>query len=460
MTKFSLYDYQEEIVSRILDEPSKAALIAAGLGAGKTIMAVEFARRATFKHPTILVICPLGTRVSWEKTFKAQGLQVPVHRIDSTTKGKLAMQDLKSGTMGVYLIGREYFRRNNWSTFKKVGVVIVDEYHVFTNRDSLGHKKLKTLKPEWKIAMSGTPWGNKFENAWAMARWLWGSPTVTSRFWGDPEKGLSGFVSDFAETEVVYTAHGKARKITGEREPGKFVSTLPCYLRPELPPHPVVYDFLYTELTPAQRKMYDKFEQDSYVWLGENALVEDLPIVQRIRLREMALGTVSLSEEGEVVFADDMKSSKVDVLKEYISAHPDDPILVLTHSKKFANIVVNRLPDAKLWTGDTPHEEREKLKDTFGVEFKYLVATIASVAEGIDGLQHHCSTMVWLSRTENNTLNKQVEGRLARPTHGGKKNTVLCIDILATDTYDEAVNNSLYFTERMNQMSMKGPKKC
>lgn len=442
-----LYDYQEQVVQQVLNEPSRSSLIAAGLGSGKTLMAVEIVKRSELNNNVVLVICPLGTMVSWERTFRTQGLTAPVRRINSKVAGKAAMEDLKKGVEGVYLIGREYFRRFKWHSFKKVGVVVVDEYHVFTNRQSVGHKSLMTLKPEVRLAMSGTPWGNKFENAWAMAKWLW-KDKVASRY--------LDFVSQYAITETLFLGSRTVQKVVGEREAGKFVSDLPCFIRPDLPKHPIVYDQLFSELTPAQRKMYDSFENDQFVWLGDEALVEDLPIVVRIRLREMALGTVELDDEGNVVFTDNMQSSKVDVLKEYLADHPEEPVLILTHSKKYAKIVANRIKDSRLWTGDTSLEDRQTLLEEFGVTFKHLVATISSVAEGIDGLQHNCKTMIWLSRTENNTLNEQVEGRIARPTHGGVKNEVLCIDIIAENTYDESIRDSLYLTRRRNEASMKG----
>lgn len=444
----TLYPFQLEAVERVVSEETKSALIAADMGAGKTLMAVEIVRRLDVKNPTVLVVCPLGTLVSWERTFKEQGLSVPVSRINSKQSGKDAMEKLKSGVPGVYLIGREYFRRHKWTTFKKVGVVIVDEVHIFTNRKSAGFRSLRTLKPEWRISMSGTPWGNRFENAWALSYWLWKPPFTPKGFWE--------WVAKYAITEPLYLGGKKVIKIVGERNPGKFVSDLPCYIRPNIPPHPVVYDYLYTELTPAQRKMYDHFEEKSYVWLGEQALVEDLPIVERIRLREMALGTVSLDDEGNVIMTDDMKSSKEAVLKEYLASHPDDNVLILTHSKKYAKIIANRIPNSRLWIGETSLEERQELIEGFGTDFKYIIATVSSLAEGVDGLQHNCSTMIWLSRTENDMLNRQVEARIARPTHGNVRNTALCIDIIAENTYDESITDKLYFTHKTNRMSLEG----
>lgn len=427
-----------------------------------TAMAVETSRRLAMVNPVILVVCPLATMVGWERTFKNQGLAAPVKRITSKVAGKEAMESLKQGETGVYLIGREYFRRFKWDSFKKIGLCIVDEVHSVSARGAKadgtqGHKALMSLKPEFKLAMSGTPWGNKFENAYFVTNWLWPRPRKGGGFWR--------WVGKWAKQEeiVIGYDHEKqqpkmATKILGEKDPGEFVKSLPKYFRPELPPHPIVYDVLHTELMPAQRKIYDKFEKNSYVWLGEKALIEDIPIVERIRLREMTLGTIELDEFDNVVFTDQMKSSKVDVLLEFLADRPNEPVLILTHSKKFANIVAQRVKDSRLWTGDTPLEEREELIQSFGRDFKYLIATAPALAEGVDGLQQNCQTMVWLSRTENNFLNQQVEGRLARPASGGVKKQVLCVDIHAKDTYDEAVHNSLYFTERMIQQSLGGKK--
>ena len=131
-------------------------------------------------------------------------------------------------------------------------------------------------------------------------------------------------------------------------------------------------------------------------------------------------------------------------------------MLILTHSKKFAKIVANRIPNSRLWTGDTPHDVREQYIQTFGTDFQYLIATAQALEAGVDGLQENCSTLVWLSRTENNMLNEQVEKRIARQKTGGVRDHVLCIDIIATDTLDESILNRLYFTERMIQKTLRG----
>jgi len=77
------------------------------------------------------------------------------------------------------------------------------------------------------------------------------------------------------------------------------------------------------------------------VWLGENPLVAEVPIAARIRLRQVTLAVPTLTDEGDVVFADNAKSSKYDALKEIIDDNPNDAMLILTDSQKYAKLVTD-----------------------------------------------------------------------------------------------------------------------
>ena len=88
------------------------------------------------------------------------------------------------------------------------------------------------------------------------------------------------------------------------------------------------------------------------------------------------------------------------------------------------------------WTGEVGEKERHEILDAF-VETKevdYIVATIASIGEGVDGLQHRAHIMVWLSRSDNMMLNEQAFRRLHRR---GQDKTVISVDIVALDTIDD-----------------------
>lgn len=432
---------QETAIQQMVNSPSRSALNASEIGSGKSVMTVETALRLGAK--TILIICPLGTRVGWERTFRRQGWTLPIQRITSRKDGKQAFEDLASSVPGVYLVGREYFRRLNWKGVTP-DFACADECHFFQSRRSKSFATIKQLKADYRMCLSGTFFGNKFPGAWSVTRWLFPEHVDVS-FWR--------WVDQWAIKEVDRFAGVIA---TGEKKPGAFVKSLPCYVR--LTPKrstEVVEETRYVELTAAQRKMYDSVEKDMLVWLGDHPEVMSLPVVQRIRLRQAALGVFSLGPEDEILFENDCKSSKIDALKEILDDLDDEPVLILTHSKRFARVVTHRLGSkAAAWTGDTSHEDRERLLTTFG-RFngpQYLVATIAALGEGIDGLQEVCSTVVWLSRDENELLNRQVLGRLDRQ---GQTKNVRSIDIVAVDTLDEGIIHTLEETYRSNQRIME-----
>jgi superfamily II DNA or RNA helicase len=150
----------------------------------------------------------------------------------------------------------------------------------------------------------------------------------------------------------------------------------------------------------------------------------------------------SVNDDGEIVFADDAKSTKYQALKEIIEDNPEDSMLLLTDSQKYARLVSNRLGEQAFeWSGQANQKQREEAKQKFlRGEIKYIVAVIPAIAEGVDGLQDVCSTIVWLSHSDSNLMNQQVVDRIRRR---GQKETVKIYDIVARDTYDEGQLSTL-----------------
>jgi superfamily II DNA or RNA helicase len=235
-------------------------------------------------------------------------------------------------------------------------------------------------------------------------------------------------------------------EIVGEKDAGRFVSALPSYVR--LYPDKeidVVEEIRYVDLAPSQRKIYDKFEKDLVVWLKDNPLVAEVPVAARIRLRQITLATPVINAEGNVDFDDESVSTKYKALMEIIEDNPDEPMLLLTDSQKYARLVARRLNKkseiAFEWSGKANQKQREEAKQKFlNGEIKYIVAVIPAIAEGVDGLQDVCSTVVWLSHSDSNVLNQQVLDRIRRR---GQQKLVKVYDILARDTYDEGQLSNL-----------------
>jgi len=435
----TLEDRQAEAVKLMVAEPTRAALNASLMGTGKTLMAVEVAKK--IEADTILVVGPLNTFWGWWDTIQRQNdYKQTISKINSTKEGRAAYENLKAGKPGWYFVGREYFRTKEW--FKIIpDMVIIDECHFAQNRASKSFKVLKTLKAGYKLSLSGTPSGNKFDGFWAVSRYLWNDTNVVDKsYWKWVEKFAKTAYSPFAGVEV-----------QGEKIPGNFVKSLPCYIRLE-PNHnlEVVQETRYVDLVPAQRRIYDKFERDLVVFLEDNPMIAEVPIAARIRLRQITLAVPSIGENDEIFFADDAVSTKFKALQEILDDIPDEPVLILTDSQKYAKIVAQRLGNQAFeWSGQASQVKREEAKTAFlNSELQYIVAVIPAIAEGVDGLQDVCSTIVWLSHSDNNLMNQQVVDRIRRR---GQKQVVKIYDILARDTYDEGQLSNL--VERQLQMN-------
>ena len=301
---------QQKAIDKIIAEPTRAALNGSTMGAGKTLIAVEVAKGLDAE--TILLIAPLGTRLGWKVTFERQGVKLPFKWINSTKDGKQAFEDWQWQLPGIYFVGVEYFvrmgwaggkRTSNWS--KEADLVLFDEVHRSQNRNSKTYRTIKAVKGGFKLSMSGTPTGNKFDGAWAVTRWLW-SDLITPSY--------HGWVSDWCKTEYDHFAPGN-RKVVGELNPGSFFNSLPCYIRIESDLKVSVdEDVRYVELTAQQRKAYSQLEDNMIAWVEGNPLVVEFPITLRARLRQATLGMFTVEDSGEVTFADDCKSSKIDAM--------------------------------------------------------------------------------------------------------------------------------------------------
>ncbi len=444
MMRITLDDEQTAAVAKMVAEPTRAALNGSLYGTGKTVVTVEVAAGLNAKR--VLIIAPLFTRLSWKNTILRQYPGTNVQIIDSKVAGKRALADLLEGVEGWYVIGREYFAAKAEQILKiqnTLDFVAYDECQKWANRKSKGWSIMRRLnKVGYKMALSATPAGNKFDNLFTITQWLWPNLEGHHSYWT--------FVYAHCETEFDPFA---SVVVKGEKNPGHFVKSLPCYVRLMKDFGEPIETTIDVALSPRERSIYDKFEKNLIVFLNENPLIAKVPVVKRLRLRQMSLGEVDVTDDGEVYFPENMKSTKYDTLRELLDGL-DEAALVFTHSQKYAAVVAARLRQdgfrAVEWSGAVSTSKRDDIKEQFlAGEVDYIVATPGSIGEGTDGLQHRARLMVWLSRDENNMLNEQAFRRLYRR---GQERQVISIDIAAEDTYDSGqLSDLIQQTMRMNR---------
>lgn len=457
--------FQAEDIDTLV-EAGGVGLISHCLGAGKTPVALEVLRRLGAQR--IAVTAPINTFYGWERHAKMFLPDLPVRYIDSK-RAEDSLAALKAGEPGIYMVGWEWGRgsvryaknpdgttitdrRGNkvvdrvireqldWSKYP-LDASVFDEIHRGGNRRSIQAKIMHSAKKvPIKLGLSATPAGNKIENIWSVLHFLW-----PQRY-----KYFGPFTETFLRTQpnpyATYQVAGRkvhVQEVIGEKAPGIVARSIPTYVKrteeevhnelPEVVVHDVPVDLL-----PAQRRVYRQFEEDALAWLEDNPVAAALPITKRIRLRQVGLAVPSVNDEEEVSFKEDAKSSKLDAMVEILEDLPEAKALVWTHSKRIIPTVLHRLRKAGYTAvavhGGQSKDAREAALAAFrSGEADVLVATITAMSEGVDGLQHVCSTEIWLSKDESVTANRQAEGRLRRP---GQKQVINRFIMYAKDTLE------------------------
>lgn len=569
---FTPRPYQVEAL-RILAKNS-SGLLADGLGTGKTLMAVEhldtvLGRFEKKRIPRVLVVAPVNTHRQWKKTYHAQFSSLSDHmcRIVGTPgSDPESWKMMKAKQGGVYIVGWEVMtgmlgfetltdpdgkvivddatgepvkrkipvlvreinkamrdgRIPPWHQTGMWDLIVLDESHRALNRKGLVYKVLRRIKSIDKLACSATPARNKPHSLWGILNWLW--PEKYNDYWEWVDKFF--YITEKRAGRSTVLVEGE------EKKPGLLWDDIPCAVRrltedvaDQLPG--VVVHEVEVPMTATQQKMYDDFESQAFAWLDEVPVGTPLPIVQRIRLRQAALGELVATEgltedqygrmarsllrrdatalvektklsddrrkqflsalvkdvepealsgvrgmkdvtddeqrlyglllkdlrtggdkrQQQIDAADldaldisfkDVAHPKIDTVKEILEDLPDDaPVIVFTHSAKFAVLCARRLgTKARAWYGGTSQAKRQELKETFGTGYRVLVAVVAAIGEGTDGLQHKAHHEIWLSQAEDAMLNTQAEGRLNRP---GQDKVVQRWYVRSPDTIDEDV---------------------
>ena len=451
-----LYDWQRADVDKItrsIRNPDVGALVVSAPGAGKTVVAVMAMKN--LKPAQTLIVAPPSTHVgAWLRTLRRQGVADDIRPLIGTPKGKRAFDDLRWGVPGVYITSAQWFSRQEWGSITP-DMVIFDEIHMVGKYGNVGQKKLlgntrkKGLWAPMRIALSGTPFRNNFENAWSIVRWVEPSK-ISAEYWVWRMQECAGVYDHFGPQNL---------RVTGEKVPGKLASSLSCYVahyqrtrcceyHPEgflahlAEPIQVERDLAMTK---AQGEFYHAMEKNYIAFLttpgedGKIPVVAELPIVARGMLRFCALGLPSWDPNAEKLFFDvKCESPKLETLIEDIRSLDGKRVLVLTHSAQFAEVATERLQtagiNAALWRGGVTQRKRDEILSGFiKDEIDAIVGVISAMGTGTDGLQEATYNVMWLSVDDDPSNVIQGIGRLDRL---GQKHQVTMVEYRMLGTYD------------------------
>ena len=152
------------------------ACLADDMGLGKTIQSIclmLYEREKGLTDNPTLIICPTSVVGNWEKEIEkfAPGLKSVVHHGNNrwsyeTFSTEIHKNEVVITTYALIVRDKDLFQKEQWAG------IILDEAQNIKNSASKQTQYIKTLKAEYKVALTGTPVENRLSDLWSIMDFL------------------------------------------------------------------------------------------------------------------------------------------------------------------------------------------------------------------------------------------------------------------------------------------------
>jgi superfamily II DNA or RNA helicase len=159
----SLFDYQKKGLQWLsyLYHSYFSGLLADEMGLGKTAQLIAFLSTVVTEKP-ILIVVPVSLLFHWKKEFE---------KFFPFMKVEVCQEICKISPVMIVSYGR--LRTNNdFFAALEYEVVIVDEAQTIKNPQTLIAHTLYRLKARFKVAVTGTPIENRYQDLWSIFRFI------------------------------------------------------------------------------------------------------------------------------------------------------------------------------------------------------------------------------------------------------------------------------------------------
>lgn len=389
--------YQLEGVAWLVERLGEdgGAILADDMGLGKTLETISTWQ--ALGEPPVLVVCPASVRLGWVKEFRRWADREPFV-VDSAKKW--------AGAKSAKIIITSYELASSIGDGIYPQMLIVDEVHHLRGRGAKRSRGILEVAQtaQYRLGLSGTPLWSRPRDLWMVLRILF----PRYRF-GSAED------FDFAYCGAFINAYGgrDAKGLTRAEELQARLRwvTIRRLKEDVLDELPVITRAVrYVAPTPAAKRALDGWA------VGNLSLADALSATLEAKIPEV-----------------------VEVAKEV-----GRPLLVFTWQKAHAREIARQLIEAgvasALLTGDLSLAKRNALVQTAAKEKLTVVATIDSVGQGVDGLQHVASHGVSHALDWVPLKLLQAEARLHR---FGQRDAVVWTYLIMRDSADSMVEEAV-----------------
>lgn len=444
--EISLRKYQQEGTKFLLSH--RRSVLALAPGTGKTPTALAALRDAGALRT--LIVAPKSVVHHWEDMAATWWPELWTFVGTGTAKAReTAREDVwtRGRTLPTALVINYEAMRQDVDALAKIAwdAVIFDEGHRLKNRNAQQTRAANHLcrsPQQWVWIVTGTPILNRPEEIWSLLHlidssrfssyWRWVrayyETSMENYGWG-PQRRAVEQLGDLYD--------GAIERMRGELTDVMFHRTLEECL-PDLPE--VTFSTIDVELDPEERKLYQALLHKTWAEVspGEIMLIPN-DVARQTRLRQVV-------SDIEILGAERTKpGSKIAAAVEIIGDLEPEQVVVLTWSRAAAERVAEEVDGAFIHGGVDGARRHEVLQKFKAGEFRILAGTLATLGEGVDGLQV-ARHLIRLDRDWTPARNTQAVARLRRSE---QRNAVVVHDIVAYDTIDATVEKALRHKENV-----------
>lgn len=426
--KYKPHNYQQFATDFILNQSICCLMLDMGLG--KTVITLTALWQLTldsFDVGKVLVIAP--KRVA-EDTWPKE-LTKWEHLTDLTSSLVLGSAAERKAALQrkafLYIINREnvaWLVKNHYWDFD---MVVIDELSSFKSNKAERFKAMKKVRPMVTriVGLTGTPAPNTLLDLWPQM-YLMDMGQRLGRFIGGFRDRF--FLPDKRNREIIYSY--KPRE-GAEDAIYALISDICISMKAadylDMPER--IDNRIEVSMNPRERKLYDDFQKDMVLSIGEEELDAVNAAALSNKLLQMANGAV-YGEDKKVIPIHDRK---LDALEDLVEAANGKPLLVAYWYKHDLQRIKARFKNARCI--DTAKD----IDDWNAGQIPLALIHPASAGHGLN-LQDGGCTIVWFGLTWSLELYQQLNARLWRQ---GQKHTVVIHHIVTKGTHDEDVMRAL-----------------
>lgn len=456
LTIDDLHEYQKVAIDHQLNHDDSMLWLGTGLGKTISTLTTIVQRMALGQVRKTLIIAPLRViqavwsqeALKWEHTKHLRFKIVVGDRSERTRKLHepadiyLINYEALSWFVGVYtthylpfdMIVFDEVSKMKTSTSIRVSGGKRDRTDANGNEYTIKYKGWRHIKDDfmYRTGLTGTPASNGLID-------LHGQYLVV-----DGGARLFEYVTHFRDAFFKPDRMGWTHKVTkqGEKAIQSRISdiTIKMDSKDYLDLPSVVYSDLFVTLPDGARSAYEDVETEMFHTLDSGVELEVFShAAVSNKCCQISNGCAYLPESTNSVV---IHNAKLDALGDLMTEANGSPVLVTYSFKSDAVQIMKRFKKYKpvnLSASNSADTDKIITKWQSG-QIKMMIAHPASVAHGIDGLQHGGHIIIWYGLNWSLELYQQLNDRINRQ---GQTKSVSITRILASDTIDIAVSDAL-----------------